>query len=83
MRHRSELKEKWKERKRMFCPFKMANSELESRWHKEISSYSFRNWDCEKGKCALWEEVTGTCSFHTFAYLKGIEVELKEKRKEE
>ena len=66
----------------MFCPFKIANSELESRWRKEISSYSFRNWDCEKGKCALWEEVTGTCSFHTFAYLKGIEVAVKEKRKE-
>jgi len=63
----------------MFCPFKMANPELTSRYKPEEGCYSERDWDCEREKCELWNERFGKCSFAVDAYLKGQEDWRKEK----
>jgi hypothetical protein len=62
----------------MFCPFKMANPELASNWDTAAAMYSSQNWDCEKEKCAWWNERFGICSLTVDGYLKAIEDSRKE-----
>ena len=63
----------------MLCPFKMANPELENHWDSNLSSFTDRNWDCERDGCALWNERFGMCSLAVDAYLKGQEDWRREK----
>jgi len=57
----------------MFCPFKMANPELASHYDSRTEQYTDWNWECERGKCELWNERFGKCSRAVDAYLKGQE----------
>jgi len=63
----------------MFCPFKMSNPELASRYQPETASYSETYWQCEKEQCELWNERFGRCALAVDAYLKGEEDYRKEK----
>jgi len=63
----------------MFCPYKMANSQLESHWDAGVGIFIDRDWECEKGACALWNEHFGMCSIAVDAYLKEREDRRRER----
>ena len=57
----------------MFCPFKMANPELTSKYNPNTERYDEPDWNCENANCALWNKRLGACSLTVDAYLKGRE----------
>ena len=63
----------------MFCPFKMANAELTSKYNPNTERYDEADWDCEKLGCQLWNERFGLYSLAVDAYLKGQEDWRREK----
>ncbi len=66
----------------MFCPYKFNSSTMEGRELDNAGGLTENICQCEKSKCELWEEFTGTCSHRTLAYLKGVEVARGEARPE-
>ena len=62
----------------MYCPFKMANSELAPHYIPEAGYYSERDWMCEKELCEHWNDSMGKCSLTVQAFLTGLEVERRE-----
>ena len=55
----------------MFCPFKIANSELAPCHKPELGYSNKRGWQCEKEQCELWIQHFGMCSLAVDADLKG------------